>query len=487
MTEGIELRASIIHVRGWGNRPLELAIAFLGATLAVSLLYTPIPLAVLIAFPAFYYFISRPYELLLVMAFLIPLNFVFSIGPIPVATELVKVFAWIPFLVYFRAHKLPFKTSKYNWCLATLGALLILSVFRSNDMPFTIKESVRLGSNIGLCYLVLNLVDTREKVIQIFKVLAVSAFLVACYGFYQFAIQDFGALFWIVNPRLNTSFSHGRVAFWEWRNRITSVLTSEMELAHYFNLCLPVGVLLWLTEGGRRVASKWLFMVVAMLAGLLLTFTFAAWLSLMATSVFFVLLLHWRKRWAVIPAVALFLMLAAYLLAFGPLRTFVEAKLFETSEGSLAWDALTRLVSWQLALKAWWSHPLIGVGYGNFPALTVGNLDFLTDEWVSSGSSPHNIYLYLLSELGLAGLGAMVIVLGRSIRTSLQTLRAPAFGYVALALAFALTTAMVGGCSDDSPLYGPHTSYLVWLFIGMSEVVWNLAASNSATPGRVAG
>src|SRR6202021_598317 len=120
-----------------------------------------------------------------------------------------------------------------------------------------------------------------------------------------------------------------------------------------------------------------------------------------------------RKRWAVIPAVALFLMLAAYLLAFGPLRIFVEAKLFETAERSLAWDALTRLVSWQLALKAWWSHPFIGVGYGNFPALTIGNLDFLTDEWVSSGSSPHNIYLYLLSEFGLAGLGCILMVMGR--------------------------------------------------------------------------
>jgi putative inorganic carbon (HCO3(-)) transporter len=482
-TEGNELAASINRSSNWGNGRLELAIASLGAILAGSLLYTPIPLIAVVAFPAVYYFLSRPYELLLVMAFLIPFNFVFNIGPIPVASELIKVFAWIPFLIYCSARKERFKTSKYNWCFAVLGALLLLSVFRSHDLPFTVKESVRLGSNIGLCYLVLNLVDTREKVIQIFKVLAVSAFLVACYGFYQFAIQDFGGLFWIVNPRLDTSFSHGRFAFWEWRNRITSVLTSEMELGHYFNLCLPVGVVLWLTKGGRRFASKWLLMVVTMLAGLILTFTFAAWLSLLATSVFFVLLVNWKKRWTMIPAVALVLTLAVYLLAFGPLRPFVEAKLFETAEGGLAWDALTRWISWQLALKAWWSHPLIGVGYGNFPGLTIGNLDFLSDEWASSGSSPHNVYLYLLSELGLAGLMAVVIVIASNIRTSLQSFRAPAFRYVALALAFALTTTLVGGWSDDSPLYGPHSSYLVWLLIGMSEVVLNLAASNSRILG----
>jgi O-antigen ligase len=475
------LQTSTITWNVWGDSRRALAIALLGAILAASLLYTPIPLVVLVAFPAFFYFISRPYELLLLMVFLIPFNFVFRIGPIPLAAELLKVFAWIPFLVYLSARKQPFKTSKYNWCFAVLAGLIVLSMFRSNDLPFTITQSVRLGSNIGLCYLVLNLVDSREKVFQIFRVLTFSTFLAACYGFYQFAIQDFGALFWIVNPRLDTSLSHGRDTFWEWRNRITSVLTSEMELGHYFNMCLPVGVVLWLMDGRKRIVSKWLLTVVSMLAGLLLTFTFGAWLSLAITTGFFILLFDKGRRWKMVVAGAVFLLLATSVVAFGPLRPFVESKLVGTHVGSLAWDAYTRSASWELALRAWWSHPLIGVGYGNFPSMTVGNLEFLTQNWTSSGSSPHNVYLYLLSELGVIGLAAMVFIFLRTIRTNLQLLSTPGLGYAALGLAFALTTTFVGGCSDDSALYGPHSSYLVWLFIGMSQAVFDLSAADSGT------
>jgi O-antigen ligase len=479
--EESDLQASTITWGAWGDRRLALAIGLLSAILAASLLYTPIPLMLLVAVPAIFYFIARPYELLLLMVFLIPFNFAFKIGSVPVAVELLKVFAWIPFLIFLWTRKQSFKTSRYNWCFAVLGGLLLSSLFRSRDLPFTIKESIRLGSNIGLCYLAVNLVDSREKAFQIFRVLASSTFLVACYGFYQFTIQDYGALFWIVNPRLDTSLTHGRDTFWEWRNRITSVLTSEMELGHYFNLCLPVGVALWLTEGRKRVVSKWLLFVVAVLAGLLLTFTFAAWLSLVATTGLFVLLFGNKQRWKMALAGALVLVLATSVLAFSPLRPFLESKIVGTGIGSLAWDAYTRLASWTLALQSWWSHPFIGVGYGNFPTLTVGNLEFLTQEWTTSGSSPHNIYLYILSELGLIGLGAMVFIFSRTVRTNMQVSDTPELRYLALALAFALITVFVGGCSDDSVLYGPHMSYLVWLFVGMSEAVHNLSAPTSET------
>lgn len=462
---------------------LALAIGLLAAGLAASLLYSPAPIVLVAGAAASLYFLSRPYELLLVMVFLIPFNFVFRVGPIPVAAELLKVLAWIPFLFYLRGRGLQFKTSKYNKWFAVVGGLLLLSIFRAHDLPFTLKESVRLGSNIGLCYLVLNLVDSREKVLQVFRVLTVSTFFVACYGFYQFAIKDFGALFWIVNPRLETSLSPGRFTFWPWRNRITSVLTSEMELGHYFNLCLPVGVLLWLTERRKRIGSTWLLMVLSMLAGLLLTFTFGAWLSLAVTTGCFVLLLSRGQRWKMALAGVLVLSLATAVLAFGPLRPLVEAKAFEGGAGSLAWDFATRFDIWTLALNVFTSHPLLGVGYGNFSSLSAGALEWLTQEWVPSGSSPHDVYLYLLSELGLVGFVTLVFVFVNTIRSDMSIRAMPELGYVGLALAFALTTVLIGGFSDDSALYGPHTSYVFWLFIGISEAVRNLAPASPGTGG----
>jgi hypothetical protein len=51
-----------------------------------------------------------------------------------------------------------------------------------------------------------------------------------------------------------------------------------------------------------------------------------------------------------------------------------------------------------------------------------------------------------------------------------------------LALAFALTANLFGWFSDDASFLGAHASYVVWLFVGLSEAVLNLAASGSGLP-----
>lgn len=468
------MQASTLTFAPREDRQLALAIAALGAFLAATLFYTPTPFLFLVAIPAIFYFISRPYELLLLMVFLIPFNFVFRIGPIPVAAELLKLAAWVPFLIQFRARNQRFKTSRYNWCFAVLFGLLVLSLLRANDLPYTVTQALRFALNIGLCYLVLNLVDSREKLFQIFRVLTFSTFLVACYGFYQFAIQDYGALFWIVNPRIETTLAHGRDAFWPWRNRMISVLTSEMEIGHYFNLCIPMSVVLWITEGQKRISSRWLWITLTMLIGLLLTFTFGAWLALAATVSLFVLLFDRKQRWRLVLAGALILVLAATLLTFGPLRSFMEDKALGNGVGSLAWDVFFRLDAWFFAWDTWRSHPLLGVGIGNFELLQFEH-DFIHAAWAPSGASPHQTYLYLLVQSGVLGLGSVLIVMLSSIRANLRLSTDANWGPITLALAFALTTNILGWFSDDSGFFGPHAGYLVWLLVGLSEAIRNLA------------
>ena len=404
------------------------------------------------------------------MIFLIPFNFVFTVGSIPVAMELLKVVAWIPFLIYLHDNRQRFKTSKYNKWLAVWAGILFLSLVRSNNLPYTVKESVRLASNFGLCYLVLNLVDSREKVFQILRVLTISTFLVACYGFYQFAIQDYGALFWIVNPRLDSVLAPNRVAFWDWRNRIISVLTSELELAHYFNLCLPIAVALWLTEGRNHLNSKWLWMALAILAGLLLTFTFGAWLALFATLTSFALLLDKRRLWKPMLIGVLIISLIAFLLVAGPLRPFVEGKVLGTDVGSASFDIVARFDSWLFALQVWWSHPLLGVGIGSYEKLEYEH-EYIHSEWVQIGSTPQNAYVYLLVTSGIVGLTSMLAVLLGSIRSNLRMRTTPHLGVVAIALAFGVTTILFAALTDDGPLFSPHAAYLLWFLVGLGEAL----------------
>lgn len=455
--------------RRFHDTQLPVIVAAAAVVIATSLFYTRIPFVILLAIPFCAYFATRPYKLLLVMVFLIPFNFVFEIGSLPVAAELLKVAAWVPFLITWHERE-TFVSSRFNKLFAVMAVLIVLSLIRAKDLPYTLKECVRLGSNLGLVYLCLNLVDSRDKVMQMFRVLTVSTFLVACYGFYQWAIQDYGALFWIVNPRLDTNLAHYRDYFWDWRNRIVSVLTSEMELGHYFNLCIPIGVMLWFTDGARKLTSKWLLMTASMLAGLVLTFTFGAWFALAVTFAIFAVLTGAAKRWKVILGGLAVLLLIAALVAYGPLHSVVEAKASGTAAGSFAWDVMTRLYGWKLALQMWWSHPLLGAGIGGFESYS-SNFDFVLGAF-SQGSTPHETYFYMLANYGLVGTLAILTILVRSIRSNLSIMRSGTeLSILGLALAFCLTSNMIGWLGDDSGFLGPHASYLLWLLIGTSEVI----------------
>lgn len=454
---------------------LALLIAAIGAGLVASVFYTPLILVLLLAVPAAIYFATRPYELLLLMVFFIPFNFVFKVGPLPVAFEVIKVLAWVPFLAT-RKERPQFILSKNTKWFMVIAGVIVLSLVRAHDLPFTLKECVRVGSNVGLVHLCLNLVDSREKVLQILRIFTISTLSVALYGFYQWIIQDYGALFWIVNPRLDTSLAHYRDYFWEWRHRIISVLTSEMELGHYFNMCLPFGAMLWITEGRRRLGSKWLWITLAMFAGLILTFTFGAWLALAATIGIAILLFGGNRKWKILLWGLVALAVVGAFLAFGPLSDVIEAKANGTAIGSLAWDAATRLYGWKLALQAWWSHPLVGVGIGNFEFFSA-DYDFVLGTQ-SQGSSPHETFLYLLANYGLIGTTSVVVIMLASIRSNIQLIRKhTSFALIGGALAFSLAVNLLGWFSDDSTYLGPHTSYLLFLVIGLSEVVRRLATT----------
>jgi O-antigen ligase len=221
-----------------------------------------------------------------------------------------------------------------------------------------------------------------------------------------------------------------------------------------------------------------------MVAGLVLTFTFGAWLALIATCGLSVIIFGGAKRWKLLFWSVTILIIAAALLAWGPLRPFVEQKASGTAIGSLAWDAATRLYGWKIALQTWWAHPLIGAGIGNFEFLSA-DYDFVLGAQ-SLGSSPHETYLYLLANYGLIGtVGVLVILLG-TIRSGIRLARAhPEVTFLSAALAFAVAVNIIGGFSDDSTYLGPHSSYLLWLIVGLSEVVRNLAMKHERDRGAL--
>jgi hypothetical protein len=74
--------------------------------------------------------------------------------------------------------------------------------------------------------------------------------------------------------------------------------------------------------------------------------------------------------------------------------------------GVYEYDTGGRLYAWQAALELWRSHPVIGVGPGNFEFLSPGIQERLGASFITP--SAHNTYLRVLAENGVVGLVSLV-------------------------------------------------------------------------------
>src|SRR5262249_17628530 len=127
------------------------------------------------------------------------------------------------------------------------------------------------------------------------------------------------------------------------------------------------------------------------------------------------------RRWrGLIAGILIFDILGGFV-ALGPLRPVIEAKAGGNQIGSFAWDLVTRIYGWKIAINAWREHPWIGAGIGNFEYLSA-DYDFILRS-KSLGTSPHQTYLYLLSSLGLVGVISVVAVMLSAIRSSVRVMR----------------------------------------------------------------
>ncbi|MFZ0773650.1 MAG: O-antigen ligase family protein [Candidatus Sulfotelmatobacter sp.] len=455
---------------------LALPIAAVGALLAASLLYTTIPFMVLLGIPLCFYFLTRPFELLVFTAFMIPFNFVFVLGGLPVAAELLKVLLWGPFVLQLAASKREFVVSRYHLPFLVISTLLLYSCVVAGNLPFVLKESLRMGSSIALCYVAVNLIDTKQKLFVVLESIGISSFILAIYGLYQFAIQDFGALFWLVNPRISTSLSPTRDLVYEWRNRIPSFLSGEMEAGEYFNYCIPLAGALFLSAKDRGGRIFWISTFILLLVGLLLTFTFGAWTAFAAALVY----TAWKLRRLVSSRTIVLLIGGVILASCGLIAANVD--LMRNRIAQIAFDVWTRWDFWTVAWNEFLAHPVFGGGLGSFgPIVAAAKLEWLERMApdLADTTSPHNVYMYTLSQFGMVGFLCIWGVFIHAIRTTVRIgLRQAGkeFRWIALGLGFSLCTLMVAAITDDSTLFGPHTSSLIWLVVGLTEVVARLLA-----------
>ncbi|MEO0085746.1 MAG: O-antigen ligase family protein [candidate division WOR-3 bacterium] len=225
---------------------------------------------------------------------------------------------------------------------------------------------------------------------------------------------------------------------------------------------LGLGLLASVYLGLRRMPPfyrfVWLAVGVALLAGFLLSGSRGSFVALVTSAAVTCLLAlatrRGRRHVLALAAVAGVAALGVTALAPTAVET-MNRRLTAAVADPLTFTARTRLERATAAIDAFAAHPLFGTGIGGFDALFS-----IAD--TGRGDYPHNVFLEVAAELGLAGLAAFLLLMSRSLRRPLRAhlsaVRRPDTSFAALPLfvialtCYALVNSLFSGDLNDNRL-----------------------------------
>lgn len=255
------------------------------------------------------------------------------------------------------------------------------------------------------------------------------------------------------------------------------------DFATYAITAMPLG--LFFAASGRRLwlrGAAWAG-IALLAAGFIWTGSRGGFLAFMAVIAYFLLRYTSVKRswrWSAVAVIGLLVTLVAG----DAYWTRINTVLHPTQDYNLT-DDQGRVQLWRRGIGYMLDHPVLGVGAGNFPRAE-GTISPLVGRMPRGRSvkwgPPHNSYVQVGAELGVAGLlifGAMLIhvfrALGKSLRSGRETAR----------LAQSLTASLIGfavGSFFLTLAYHDMVYMLIALALGLRQVTMNAPHAPSSGP-----
>lgn len=312
-----------------------------------------------------------------------------------------------------------------DWQTACILAFLFLSgfsIFFAQNVFWGERKLLFLLSIFPIYFIAADILNTREKIKKLSRVLVVSGALAAAIGILQSAVQflvGVGNLyhFWAryaTVPFLGRTFSQAVLDYPSWLVNISghtyfraiSVFPDPHMLALFLGLLFPMSVALFFTEK----KTVWLVCAGVILLADVLTFSRGAYLGLVSGALIWIIL-FWSKfssRYKV-GFLAGLLFLAAIILVPSPASSRFFSS-FNLQEGS----NIGRLAMWRAAEEKILARPMTGVGLGNFP-LAIDPLAAYREPIYA-----HNTYLDIAVEAGIFSALAWIGLLLVSLRAFLE-------------------------------------------------------------------
>lgn len=265
--------------------------------------------------------------------------------------------------------------------MSILFIIMLISTSYAYSKSLSLNESARFLTYIILIFIIKNEFAISKKLDFITKVIYIPSFFVALFGIFQY--------FTGIEARVITD---GVL-------RMESTLGHPNVLGAYIILLIFPLIMSSIAENRTKYRIFNIILTILLLINIGLSLSRNSWLALALGCVILALLYNWRFL-LVIGGVGAISLLSPKILY--RLSQFNSSRL---NEG--------RINIWKTAFKMIKDHPIFGVGNGNFT--------FLYDTYVErypelsmpgySGYPTHNSYLKILTELGIPGIVAFMIML----------------------------------------------------------------------------
>jgi O-antigen ligase len=179
-------------------------------------------------------------------------------------------------------------------------------------------------------------------------------------------------------------------------------------------------------------------------------------------------------------------LIAVALIAWGGYSLLPQAEKARFSSAGDDNTSIQRLDYWKAGVQMIKDHPVLGVGYFNFPRYYEDH--YPLSLWHGTAQLPHNIFIQVGTDAGLVGLGIFLMLIYRNLqgakeiqRACAGNARAPAFApYVARGLASATIGFVIAG-QFDTVTYYPFLWMNLTLTVALANVVAR-AAEHAPTP-----
>jgi putative inorganic carbon (HCO3(-)) transporter len=350
----------------------------------------------------------------------------------------------LPWLFYGRITRL---------ILAYFGVAVLASVAFNAPTAAVAHELMRFVSFLCFYYTVVDWVRTESDFKAVVNTLMISTIGAAVFGFYQYMVYDYSPLYDALYPIQEEALKNP-----PFEGRITSFLSHYNCLAGYLNMVIPFAAALALKakDGFTRVTAQTCF--VLSFFAMLLTQSRGGLLAYVAVLIMSAYYLaptpKARKQWIS----ALLIMCLVGAIAAG--------MVFERLSGVDTFTEVSRLTIWAGAGLIFLSHPIAGIGYGNFKTVLTETVrvpeGFMLDA--------HNLYMELLAETGILGFITFIVlgftVMRRGVKMYWNS-RSLMDGVVSFGVATGVMSVMAHGTVDYLFHNSPQFAALFFLLLAL--------------------